>query len=158
MAEKMTPEQMEQKRMELMERQIALQEKQAAALETQVERTAPKENPNYVEKGPFSDPTGAPWAKSLTIEVYDGPIKLNDTNLTQLEVEQLNRLAPIEKGHIVKADRSTVQASVLPTYDAQNRLSRLMIRRPMGRDDNAQQFPPLDEMAKQLADQAMALV
>ena len=63
--EKMTAaESLEQRRMDLMERQIALQEKQAAALNTQVQRTAPKENPNYIAAGPFTDPQGNPWSKS----------------------------------------------------------------------------------------------
>lgn len=158
MAEKLTSEQIELKRLELMERQIALQEKQAAALETQVERTAPKENANFISAGPFNAPDGKAWAATLKCEIYDGPIHLNDTNLTEEEAKQLNRLEPLEKGLVTRADRKQVEAKVTPTFDVHGTLSKLVITRPMGRDDNAQHFPPLDEMAKQLADQALKAV
>jgi hypothetical protein len=148
---------LEKRRMDLMERQIALQEQQSASLSTQVQRTAPKENPNYIARGPFTDPRGNPWSKSLKCPIFDGPIPLHEAEtLTEAEVVQLNRLQPLERGRIQKADRSLVNARVVPTYDAQSRLSKLVIERPMGKDDNAQHFPPMDEMAKQLADQAEA--
>jgi hypothetical protein len=149
----------EAKRLELMERQIALQEKQAASMQTQVERTAPKDNPNYQPRGIYN-PQGLPESERLALkcEIFDGPIKLNRTPLTPAEIEQLNRLEPIEMAQIIKMDRSVVKASVRATHDASGRLSRLEITRPMGKDDNPQLFPPLDEMAKQLADQAAAVI
>ena len=132
------------------------QAKQTDALVTQTERTAPKENPNYKAVGAFHKETGEPYAADLKCLIYDGPVQLNRTPLTQIEVEQLNRLQPLEKGAITKVDRSVVKASVVPTFDAQGKLAKLEIKRPMGRDDNAQHYPPLDEIARQLADQAAA--
>lgn len=146
---------LERKRVELMERQIALQESQAASLMTQVERTAPKDNPNYIAAGPFTDPKGNPWSKSLKCPIFDGPIDLMESEtLTEDEVTQLNRLLPLERGLIKKADDSIVGAKVLPTFDAHGKITKLVIMRPMGKDDGAQHYPPLREMARQLADQA----
>ena len=158
MATEMTSMQLELKRLELMERQIALQEQQAAALETQVERTAPKDNPNYVPKSVFHDPTGKLWSASLKCEIYRGPEHFNDMLITKEECEQLNRLMPLEHGLIAKADRTEVQASVVPTYGVHGQVTKLVIQHRMGRDDNPQYYPPLDELAKQLADQADAVI
>lgn len=147
---------MDQRRMELLEKQLALQEAQAATMAEQVARTAPRENPNYKPSGPYTNPaTGEPWAKELPYDIYQNNIHLNrGWTLTQTEVEQLRRLKPLEQGIIKKVDNSVVRAKVIPTYDAQNRLNRIVISYPMGKDDNPQMYPPLDEMARQLADQA----
>lgn len=154
----MTQEELEQKRLELMERQLAVQERQAAAMLTQVERTAPRENPNYKAAGPFTAPDGEEWSAKLPYPIYDGPVLLNRTPLTADDVAQLSRLQPLEHGQIVKADRSTVKARVVPKMDATGKkIVSLAIERPMGKDDSPQLYPPIDEVARQLADQAEAV-
>jgi hypothetical protein len=129
--------------------------RQSASLEIQTERTAPKDNPHYTPNSYSINPkTGETWASSLKCDVYDGPSWLNRTALTEEEVCQANRLEPVEKGYLVKGDRSRVSAHVSARYDAQGAVERLTIHRPIGPDDNAQVYPSLDEICRQLADQA----
>lgn len=163
-AVELTALELERRRQDLEERRIAAQEKllevqmsQANSLATQVERTSPKENPHYKPAGPFHDPEGRDWNTHLKCAIYDGPAHLNKHPLCEAEIIALNRLMPLEKGLITKADRSQVKVSVIPTYDVHDRLTKLEIKRPMGKDDNAQHYPPLDDMANQLADQALAV-
>jgi hypothetical protein len=149
---------MQRQQMEFQARQLAVQETQAAAMAMQVERTAPKENPNYQASGIFVKPgtgEGRPWTEDLKCAIFDGPIHLNALQtLSGEEVAALNRIEPIEHATIRKVDNSLVKATVVGGYDASGKLTKLVIVRPMGRDDNAQHFPPLIDMANQLADQA----
>lgn len=145
---------LERRRMALMERQLALQEQQAQSLSTQVERTAPKENPHYIDRGIFNKPNGEPWATDLRCDVFFGPMKLNRTPLTEAEVAALNQIQPLARAHITKVEGTVVYGSVQPTRDAQGRLSRLEILFPMGKDDNPQHFPTITTYAKELAAQA----
>lgn len=149
--------------LELQTRMLALQEQnaaqaklQATALATQVERTAPRENPNYITRSLFAQENGEPWAKTLKCEVFFGPYPLHETPLTQKEVIALNRLQPLAKGTIEKTDLSIVQASVTPKYDAQDRLTTLTISVPLAKDSNPQHYPPLEKMALQLVEQIEA--
>ena len=100
--------------------------------------------------------TGETWAASLKCDVYDGPSLLNRTALTEEEVRQANRLEPVDKGYLIKGDRSRVPAHVSARYNAQGAMERLTIHRPIGPDDNAQVYPSLDEICRQLADQGVA--
>lgn len=143
--------------LELQARQLALTEQQTKAVSLQEERSRPKENPNYQAVSLYLKPgtgEGTPWAADLKCDIFIGPIKLNRTPLTEAEVTALNRLQPIENAVITKMDRSTARAKVQPSFDAQNRLSKLVITLPMSKDDNPQMYPPLDDLANQLADQA----
>lgn len=128
--------------------------RQSKALETQVERTAPKENPNYQVNSLFIKPTGETYASDLKCDVYIGPALLNRTPLTQEEVRQANRLRPIARVKVVKMDRSVVTGSVSGTLNASDQLERLTVHLPMAKDDNPQMYPPLDELLRQIADQA----
>jgi hypothetical protein len=132
--------------------------RQSQSLEIQTERTAPKDNPHYVPNSYSINPeTGETWASSLKCDVYDGPSLLNRTALTEEEVRQANRLEPVDKGYLIKGDRSRVPAHVSARYNAQGAVDRLTIHRPIGPDDNAQVYPSLDEICRQLADQAVPL-
>lgn len=127
--------------------------RQSRAFETQVERTAPKENPNYQVRSLFVKPSGEPFAADLKCDIYVGPSLLNRTPLTEEEVKQANRLAPIERCKIVKMDRTSVQASVVGRVNASDKLERLTLTLPLAQDDNPQMYPPLDELLRQVADQ-----
>lgn len=153
----MTPDALMAMFLELQQRQIALQELQAKATQLQEERTRPKDNPNYRASSIFLKPEGEgrPWTEDLKCDIFFGPIKLNKTPLTEGEVAVLNRLQPVEKARLTKTDRSVVYVSVVPTFnEVTNALEKLEIRLPMKRDDNPQHYPPLDEIAAQLAAQA----
>lgn len=128
--------------------------RQSKALETQVERTAPKENPNYQVNSFFLKPSGEPFAADLQCDVYVGPSLLNRTPLTAEEVRQANRLKPMAKCRVTKMDRSVVMGSVTAQFNASDQLERLTINLPMAKDDNPQMYPPLDELLRQIADQA----
>jgi hypothetical protein len=130
--------------------------RQSKALETQVERTAPKENPNYQVKSLFLKPSGEPYAADLKCDIYVGPALLNKTPLTADEVVQANRLRPMAKCRVTKMDRTTVIGSVTALTDASDQVSRITVHLPMAKDDNPQMYPPLDELLKQIADQGEA--
>ena len=131
--------------------------RQSESLEIQTERTAPKENQHYIPQSYSINPeTGDSWASSLKCDVYDGPSLLNRTALTEEEVRQANRMEPVDKGYLIKGDRSRVPAHVSARYNAQGAMERLTIHRPIGPDDNAQVYPSLDEICRQLADQGVA--
>jgi len=130
--------------------------RQSKALESQVERTAPKENPNYQVSSLFLKPSGEPFAADLKCAIYVGPSLLNKTPLTEEEVRQANRLRPIAKAKVLKMDRTTAIASVVAKMDASDNLERLTVHLPLSQDANPQMYPPLDELLKQLADQAQA--
>ena len=135
-------------------RMLAILEQQAQNAEVQNERTRPRENANYVARSVFLKENGEPWAKDLKCDIYFGPMHLNRDPLTQAEVEALNLIAPVEKGTITKVDRSTVKVTVRAREDAVGRLERLTIELPLRHEDNPQHYPPLIELAHQLAAQA----
>lgn len=145
--------------LELQARQVALQEQQAHAVKLQEERSRPKDNPNYQAASIFMKPgtgEGRPWTEDLKCDIFLGAIKLNKTPLTEAEVKALNTLQPVDRAKVIKVDRSEVRASVIPTYnDVTNALEKLEIQLPMKKDDNPQHYPPLDELALQLAKQAL---
>lgn len=141
----------EAKRLDLMERQLALQEKQAATMATQVERTAPRENPNYVVVGMFSKPNGEPWTTDLKCDIYFGPIKLNRTPMTEDEVRAWNLVEPAVKAPIRKVDGSVVYVSVRGEEDAVGALVALRVEVDLKKDSNPQHYPMLAEFARQLA-------
>lgn len=150
----------EAKRLALMERQMALQEQQAATMATQVERTAPKENPNYQAQSIFLQGNGEPWAKTLKCDLYLNSIHLNDTPLTKPEVDALNRLEACEETDVVKIDRSIARVAIRPKRTATGRIERLTIETPLKKDDNPQYFPAIVDdgrgWAEQLAPKAVA--
>lgn len=149
---------LQERMVELQEQNAAAAKLQTAALELQTKRTAPRENANYITNSIFAQENGEPWAKTLKCEMFFGPYPLHETPLTQAEVVALNRIQPLERGTVAKVDRSIVEASVTPKYDAQHRLKTLTITVPMAKDSNPQHYPPLDELAIQLAVQAEAMV
>jgi hypothetical protein len=138
----------------LQERMLAIQEQQAAALQVQVDRTAPKENPNYTPDSIFLRSDGEEWSKTLPYDIFLGPHRLNETPLTQAEVEQLARIRPIEKARVEKTDGSIVLGKVYAREDAVGRIDRMTIEFPMKKDDNPQMYPILVRFAQQLADQS----
>jgi hypothetical protein len=109
------------------ERLLALLEKQNETMQAQVDRSAPKENPNYKAKSLFLQESGEPWAKLLKCDIYFGSINYNDSPLTKPEVDALNTLQPMAKATITKNDGSPMLVCVLPKADAVGRLSRLTI-------------------------------
>src|SRR5688572_26723945 len=109
------------------DRLLSLLEKQQATMQESVERSRPKENPNYKASSIFLQEDGEPWAAKLKCQIFDGPILLNRTPLTKAEVEALNTLQPIEKAVVEKLDGSRVFVKVLPREDASGRLERLTI-------------------------------
>lgn len=109
------------------DRLLTLLENQQKTMQTQVDRTAPKENPHYKAQSLFLQENGEPWAKTLKCEMYLGSINYNDSPLTKAEVDALNQLQPLAKGVITKNDDSRLFVSVLPKADAVGRLSRLTI-------------------------------
>lgn len=142
----------EAKRLELMERQIALQEKQAAAFETQTERTAPKENPNYVAASEYLKPTGEPWAKDLKCPMYFGPMFYNDTPLTKAEVDALNKVQPVKGVSVKKVDGKSTVVDVVPTYNRVNgALEKLVIDVDLKNDQQPQHWPSIEDLANQLS-------
>lgn len=149
-----TPEELEAKRLELMERQIALQESQAASLAVQVERTAPKENPNYVASGTGIKPDGSFWSSGLATEIYFGPVKLNGTVMREDEVAAWNRVRPLERARMTKTDGSVVYGSVDAERNGDGKITKLWVRFPFQKDSNPQHFPLCKDVALQLAAQA----
>jgi hypothetical protein len=135
---------------------LALQRQQAEAMKVQVERTAPRENPNYVAASDFLQPDGEPWAKTLPYEIFFGPILLNKTPLTQKEVTALRRIGPRMRAPIVKVDGSVVLATVTAREDAVGRIERLTIELPLRRDSNPMHYPSLVALADQLAEPVSA--
>lgn len=139
------------------DRMLAILEQQAQNQSVQNERTRPRENPNYVARSIFLQPNGEPWAKTLKCEMFFGPIELHRTPLTKAEVDALNRLTPVVKARLKKVDNSFVNVTVRATEDAVGRLEKLTIELPLRKEDNAQHYPPLIDVANQLADAAMAV-
>lgn len=140
---------LERRRMELLERQVALQEQQAAALQSQVEHTKPKDNPNYVTQSLVLQPNGEPWASKLKCRMFQGNnILLNRTVLTEGEVEVLNQIEPIEDAVIQKTDASDARITVTVIKDAQGRVDKMVIGFPMGKDSSPQHFGPIADLDK----------
>lgn len=138
------------------DRLLALLEKQQATMQESVERSRPKENPNYTAQSIFLQADGEPWAAKLKCQIYDGPILLNRTPLTKQEVDALNTLQPIEKAVIKKLDGSDVLVKVIPRENAHGRLERLTIQKPMRNEDSPMHYPSIAVLAQQLAEQAGA--
>jgi hypothetical protein len=109
------------------DRLLALLERQQATMQESVERSRPKENPNYKANSIFLQESGEPWATKLKCDIYLGSIHYNDSPLTKAEVDALNQLQPLAKANITKNDGSRLVVSVLPKADAVGRLSRLTI-------------------------------
>ena len=123
-------------------------------LKTLVERTAPKENPNYKAQSIFLKENSEPYAKDLKCQMYFGSIHYNDSPLTKDEVAALNLIQPLAQGVITKNDRSTVRVSVVGKIDAIGRLERLTIM-PQGEEKNLNLLmPSIEAMALELASQA----
>ena len=106
-------------------------------LEAQVERTAPRENPNYVTVSPTMKPNGEQWAKDLKCDIYFGPIHMNRTPLTKAEVDALNRLQPLDRGFITKTDGTRAPVTVRAKETATGKVERITIEVPMRKEDNA---------------------
>jgi hypothetical protein len=139
---------------QIWQRQLEVQEQTAASLQTQVERTAPRENPNYRPRSIYN-PEGKPESERETLkcQIFFGPVPLNRTPLLPAEIAWLNRIGPLAQAQLKKVDNSVVLGSVEPTYDAEGHIAVLRIQFKMGKDDNPQHFPPLDQIAQQLATQ-----
>jgi hypothetical protein len=152
---------------DLNDRLLTLLEKQNATMQESVERSRPRENPNYKASSIFLKPSGEPWATDLKSDVYLGSIYFNDSPLTQDEVAALNRLAPLPKGTITKNDGSTLLVSVLPKADAVGRINRLTITPYVapGQNPGDAKFeknlnlllPSIASFANELANQAEAV-
>lgn len=124
-------------------------------LEAQVERTAPKENPNYVANSIFLKPNGEPWAKDLKCDIYFMSHHLNRTPLTKDEVDALNRLQPLDIATITRTDGSVARASVTKKETAQGKIERLTIEVPIRKENNEfLTIPPIAVFASELARQA----
>lgn len=146
------------------ERLLTLLEKQQETMQESVERSRPKENPNYKAQSLFLQENSEPWAKKLQCEIYFGSINYNDTPLTKAEVDALNTIRPLAKGHITKNDGAHIVVTVLPKVDAVGRLSRLTIAPYVapGQDPGTAMFeknlnltmPSIIAMATELASQA----
>jgi len=147
------------------ERMLSILEQQAKNAEIQNQRTAPKENPNYVTNSIFLQGNGEPWASTLKCEMYFGSINYNDSPLTKEEVDALNAIQPIAKATITKNDGSTMLVCVLPKADAVGRMSRLTIAPYVapGQNPGDARFernlnltmPSIVAMANELAKQAL---
>ncbi len=138
------------------DRLLALLEQQAATMQEQVARTAPRENPNYIAKSVFLKEDGSQWATDLKCDMYLGSIHLNRTPMTKGEVEAWNRLQPIDKGTLTKVDGSEVLAKVIPKETATGKIERLTVQMPMKKEDNPQHYGSLQAIAEQLAAQVVA--
>ena len=127
-------------------------------LEKQVERSAPKENPNYKAQSLFLKENGEPWAKDLPCDIYFGPMHLNRTPLTQEEVAALSRLRPMDAGLITRTDGSHARTKVLSKVTSEGKIERLTVLAPMRKENNEfRTFPPIVAWATQLANQAEAV-
>lgn len=123
-------------------------------LKTLVERTAPKENPNYKAQSIFLKENSEPYAKDLKCQMYFGSIHYNDTPLTKDEVAALNLLMPVAQGTITKNDGSKLRVSVVGKIDAIGRIERLTIT-PQGEEKNLNLLmASIEAMALELASQA----
>lgn len=123
-------------------------------LKTLVERTAPKENPNYIVRSMYLKENGEPHGKDLKCAMYFGSIHYNDSPLTKDEVAALNLIQPLANGIITKNDKSTVRVSVIGKIDAVGRLEKLIIM-PQGEEKNLNLLmPSIEAMALELAAQA----
>ncbi len=153
----MTAEDMELRRLSIMERQVAIQEKQSATLDEQVKQQR-KENPNYVASSIFLKPDGEPYADDLKCEMYFGPIRLNRTPLTKEEVEMLNRIQPMEKAILTKTDGSKTRIDIVPTENmVSGKLEKLVIQADMRKDQQPQHFGSMLAIATELANQHVAV-
>lgn len=124
-------------------------------LEAQVERTAPKENPNYKADSLFLKANGEQWAKDLKCDIYFGPMHLNRTPLTEAEVLALNKLQPLDAATLTKTDGSPARGTVRAVRSSEGKVERLFIEFPMRRENNEfLTFPPIAVMANELASQA----
>lgn len=149
---------------DLNDRLLTLLERQNATMQQTVDRSAPKENPNYKTRSMFLQENGEPWAKQLQCEIYLGSIFYNETPMTKPEVDALNQLRPLERGTITKNDGSTLLVSVLPKADAVGTLTRLTIAPYVAPGQNAGDakfeknlnllMPSIVKMATELAAQA----
>lgn len=138
------------------ERLLSILEQQALNQALQIERTAPKENPNYKALSPFLKESGESWAKDLKCEMYFGSISYNESPLTKEEVAALNRVRPLAKGVITRNDGTALRVSVVAKEDAEGRFERLTIQ-PEGRQPNLNlTMPSIIAMATELAAQADA--
>lgn len=140
---------------ELFERMLAIQQQQAEALATQVERTSPKENPNYQANSIFLKPSGEPWAEDLKCDIYFGSIKLNRTPITKAEVAALNQVQPVEKARLTKTDGSTQIVTVRAKENAVGVVERLTIEIDLKKEANPQHHRSLEAIALELAAQAV---
>lgn len=146
-------------------RMLTILEQQAANQAQHIERTAPKDNPNYKADSIFLQASGEPWAKQLKCEIYLGSINFNETPLTKAEVDALNLLEPLAKGTITKNDGAQILVTVAPKVDAVGRLSRLTIMPYVAPGQNAIStrfeknlnltMPSIIAMATELARQAV---
>ena len=137
------------------ERLIAILERQSENQAVHIERTAPRENPNYKVDSLFLDEKGEPYAKRLKCAIYFGPIHMNRTPLTLDEVEALNTIRPVSKGYITQTDGSRAIVDVVAREDAMGRLERLTIQAPMRKEDNAHlTYPSIVAYSTELAAQA----
>ncbi len=131
---------------------------QAANQEAQYERTRPRENPNYVTVSPTMKPSGEQWAKDLKCDIYFGPVYMNRTPLTRDEVTALNRLQPLDHGHITKTDGTLARCSVTSKVTSAGVIERLTVVAPMRKEDNAHlTYPSIVAWATELANQAEAV-
>jgi hypothetical protein len=125
-------------------------------LEAQVERSAPKENPNYKAQSLFLKENGEPWAKDLKCDMYFGPIHLNRDPLTKAEVDALNRLEPLDAAIITKTDQSVARVTVTAKKTTTGKIERLTINAPMRRENNEHlTYPSILAFATELANQAV---
>lgn len=124
-------------------------------LEAQVERSAPKENPNYKAQSMFLKPNGEPWAKDLKCDIYFGSMHLNRDPLTKEEVDALNQLQPLDHATITRTDQSLAKGKVTKRETSEGKLERLTIEFPMRRENNEfLTYPRLAVLARELAEQA----
>lgn len=135
------------------ERMLAVLEQQAKTQATHVERTAPRENPNYKAVSIFLQENGEPWAKLLKCDMYLGLMHLNRTPMTKAEVDAWNHVEPIVDARLRKMDGSSVLATVTAKRDAVGRIDQMTVLLPLKKEDNPQLYSPLADIAAQLAAQ-----
>jgi hypothetical protein len=136
------------------ERLLQVLERQAENQAQQIERTAPRENPNYKTNSPNMKPNGEQWSKDLKCEIFLGSFPQHDTPLVQEEVAALNRLMPAKGLKLTKNDRSVAKVDIVGKYDAIGRLERLTIQMPLRNEDGATiGYPSIEQIANELADQ-----
>jgi hypothetical protein len=124
-------------------------------LEAQVERSAPKENPNYKANSIFLKENGEQWAKDLKCAIYFGAMHLNRDPLTKAEVDALNRLQPLDLAFITKTDGARQRVKVSARTTSEGKLERLTVEAPMRKENNEFiTYPSIAAWATELAEQA----